>query len=732
MPRLPTFLRAGIAVAFGVVAGAPSPVVGQDGCPAASALDAEAGWAAYRAGDVSGSRDRFLRALARCGNDDYARTGLAYVTLREGDADEAAGLFGTVLESDPTNVDALVGLGLVAWRDGDLDAVRSRFGRVLEVAPDHPTAADYMERVRRAEAAASGAPDPAEEAWARGDLDRALELYSARLEQDPTDGLALLRLGQMRSWRGEYGEALRLFDRLVERQPDNVDARVARARAIGWSGDVPRAIEEIEEALAIEPRSVAALVALATFQSSGGDGEAALATYEALLSIAPEHAEARRGRARARALARQADTSIAAYRRILEGDPDDREARIGLASSLALASEWDASVDAWDEILRRDPGEMRALTGRARTLLWAGRLVRAERAALRAIEADDTNAAAWGMLAQVYRAQGRDAAALATLDTGLGFDPLDTELQEQHLAVRTTLAPDVRPSVRGEDDSDGNRMVTTDVSASWHPRPRLEVRTRVYHKRLEQVTPAFRLERAALGASVAGAYQLRPGWVVTGGVGGSGSDGTGRPRFLSLRAEVRTPDRYPFGATLSLSTQGIDDTALLAERGVRATGAVLAGRWFPGPEWRLDGSVGLGSWDGSEPNGRREWSAAVSRSLGAFHLGVSHRGFSFEKNLNDGYFDPDYYGIVELTSWWRGVRGRWSLLVEAAPGVQQVRTDGDPTGSIRATARAGWAVAPSRELSLTFGYSNAGLSSFATGGDDYEYFALVLGLGWVF
>ena len=70
--------------------------------------------------------------------------------------------------------------------------------------------------------------------------------------------------------------------------------------------------------------------------------------------------------------------------------------------------------------------------------------------------------------------------------------------------------------------------------------------------------------------------------------------------------------------------------------------------------------------------------------------------------------------------------------MELAPGVQQVRSDGDPAASLRARFRAGYAVDTLREVSLSLGYSSAGLSSFATGSDGYRYLGVILGVDWVF
>jgi hypothetical protein len=70
-------------MALGLSAAA-APAVGQEPCPRASAVDAEAGWTAYAGNDIDLARFRFEAALRRCPSDAYARTGLGYVALRTG------------------------------------------------------------------------------------------------------------------------------------------------------------------------------------------------------------------------------------------------------------------------------------------------------------------------------------------------------------------------------------------------------------------------------------------------------------------------------------------------------------------------------------------------------------------------------------------------------------------------------------------------------------------------
>jgi hypothetical protein len=178
---------------------------------------------------------------------------------------------------------------------------------------------------------------------------------------------------------------------------------------------------------------------------------------------------------------------------------------------------------------------------------------------------------------------------------------------------------------------------------------------------------------------------------------------------------------------------GTTETAALAELGGRSTELTASARWTISPTWRVDASAALGKIAGREDNGRR--SATLTSSLQvlpSLWMGFSGRGFSYEKDLDDGYFDPDFYGIAEATAQWLWRPGSLSFLVELAPGIQQVQSYGDPGSSLRSSVRAAYSFGPGRELSASFGYSSAGLATFATGTDSYSYTAFILGSSWAF
>ena len=724
--RMGTGWLPALALALALSAVAPGTAAAQDVCPAASAVEAEAGWAAYRSGDMALASRHFETALQRCPEDFYARNGLGYVRLRAGNTQEAERLWNEVVAVDPGDVDAWVGLGLAAWREGDVDAARDRFERVRALDSGHPTAAEYLARISRIGEEPPPADDPADRAWIRGDTATALPLYLERLAADSGDRVATQRVALIRGWQGEYAEGLSLLGRWLERYPDDQEARLTRARLLAWSGDVGDAIEEVRAVLALTPDHPGAAEALALFTEWARDARnpvIRIADPSAISNIE----ESDRGRRPA-----GDDTSRAAYEALLARDPGNIDARLGLAASLAATGAYDAALVEYERILSARPTDGRALVGMSRTLAWAGRLAEAEDVARSALRTDSTNVAAWGVLGRVLYWQGRNGAARDVLEEAAELAPTDPEIQDQLRSIEIILAPTARPSVTWEHDSDGTTTLTTSVGVDFHPRSGLTVSAEGWDKRLEQeLLTAGSTSRTVRGGSARVALEAGGGWVAFAGAGGSVQGGAGTPDLVGGRVGVTSPRWRALSGGFELASEAVLFSVATATRGVRTTEASWTGRWLPADGWRVDGYVGLGAWTGRDTNGRRAASLSVSRRWSALSVGVAARGFSFEQNLNDGYFDPDFYGIVELTAYWLERRGPWTILIETAPGLQQVGQEGEGGATIRGHARAAYAWGSGREVSLSYRASSAGLTRLTGGSSRYRYDALVLGLRWV-
>lgn len=581
-----------------------------------------------------------------------------------------------------------------------------------------------------AAAATSRAQSAADLAWDRGDVRQAETHYVARLERNPRDERALHRLALIRAWDERWDESLDLFDRLLALTPSNREAAIDRARVFAWRGQLPVALEALDRILADDPTYAPALRASAQFLSWAGQTDDALATYDRLVTDFPEDRALRRDQARVLAWASRYQEAVDVYDGLLVSDPNDRDALLGLAQVLA----WSGQIDSADQIYRRvlgdHPDDAEALQGQARMSAWQGRLVLAERQWRTVIAHHPDAAAGYVGLAQTLRWSGRTAAAFSALEEAAQLAPTDREVRQQLEWVRLTMQPAIRSGLTFESDSDENDIATLTIGGGQRPTPAVELSGEVYQR---TATLDGGPRRRSFGVTALGLYELEPGWSLRGGVGGVGSNVAGSSDFLRLLGSVRSPGRYRGGGSLAYSRQPLDLTAELIEGGVWTQDVAATGWYAVDPRIRLDGSASITWFRGSESNRRLAGRIAAERRMApALTLGATFRLFGFDKDLQDGYFDPERYWLGEVVVGWQPTARAWSFDVALAPGLQRVGRDGSVEGATRAAVQANYSIAPGREVGAFVRFSSAGVDSFSTAGADYRSTAIGLSGSWVF
>lgn len=576
----------------------------------------------------------------------------------------------------------------------------------------------------------------ADSAWSRGDRAVAERLYGALLAVDSSNAVALQRLGLLRAWKGRYEESLALLDRLVQLEPENLDARVDRARVLAWSGHTDAALTAVNEVLERDPTAVSALRARAQFESWTGSYQQALSTYDRILQITPEDVTARYDRARVLAWSSRFGAAQAVYDSLLAVDPHNRSALLGLAQVLTWSNAPDSAASVYRHLLNLNQRDGDALRGLARVTAMVGDLAEGEGIWREAVADAPGDAAAQVGLAQTLRWEGRNAAALEVLRATLAADPTNPEARTLLASVEFALSPRVAPRYSYESDSDGNRIATTVFYGLWHPAPRLELRADGYLRRARMVNTALGT-RQAQGGTVGASLQLEPGWTVQAAAGASGSDAPGSHAEGTVRATLSSPARYRAGGTISAVHTAYDATAALMIRQVVTDEVSLSAYTTPAPGWTVTVSGSAGVYRGGVSglkNQRYGGRIALTRRFSTpLTVGLSTRAFSFENDLNDGYFDPNFYGVGELTARWAVQRSHWGLDLDLAPGVQKVGNAGDASGSFRVNGGLNLRLAPGRQLHFGAAYANAGLERLSSAvGSQYRYHAFTLSALWTF
>ncbi len=584
----------------------------------------------------------------------------------------------------------------------------------------------------------AAAQTAADSAWDSGDVETAARLYAQRLVADSTDQRALHRMAIIHAWAERYDQSLALFDQLVAIAPENLEGRIDRARTLAWQGDPQAAVAAVEQIIDERPDHLPAYKALAQFASWTGDFEVALLAYDRVLEVAPDDRSIGRDRARVLGWAKRFEQAATAFAALAANDPNDLEALLGLAQVLSWGGAFDSAETVYTEVLAQQADNIEAKRGLARVRSWSGDLRGAEQAWLSVLGDRPDDVPSLVGLAQTLRWQARPGDAYDVIEHAHRLAPSDPDVRIERQWTLAALAPHIAPALLYESDSDSNRIRTVVVRGDWHVRPRINVGAEVTARSAQ----GFGGERDFWRVLVSGRVHAAGGWAFSLGLGvGDGDDTTASGTVPELRAEIASPTHVGVGGTLRYRSGSLGATAPMIANGVEIREWAVSGRYEPARRWVLVGGVAYADYQGTFGNSRFGGYVGVTRRVGRpWTFGATLLAFGFaEPNVdfmrpdrNDGYFNPDFYSLLEVGGRWIREFGAWVAIAELAPGLQRVGSSGSLKAAARGSARLAYLIGPSREIGMSFAFSSTGLNSFATGDADYRYRQVILSGAWAF
>ncbi len=555
---------------------------------------------------------------------------------------------------------------------------------------------------------------------------------------------------------GELTAAAQLFARALETCPAHVGAAVGSGYVKLRTGNATDAERHFRNALARDSAVVDAWVGLGVLGWQAGDTAAVRSRFARVQALDPGNPEARRyldrlatmgtsvvdtaalvanlmRRARESTADGKHPQASALYDSVVQLSPTHRDARFGLAQVLAWDGRYDTAKTVYESLLVRDRGDTDAQKGLARVVAWSGNLDESERRWQAIIQNDPTDGEAHVGLAQVRRWQGRMEAADSALTIAERMRPVDPVVAQERLALRQAWGPTTNPFVTFETDSDGNDMTTLLVAAGMRIDPRIFITGRTVFRSARN-TPSGVSDLLSSTVSLDASYFLTPRWTLRAGLG-LNTTSSPAPNRPVVRAGVTAPAWNGLTPSVDYRHEPLDVTAALIANGIHFDEFAVSG-FGEVAGWSVDGSYGFALVQGSEANPRHLLILQGLREV-IRHMttGTRFRLLSFGKDLNDGYFDPAVYGLLEIPIQWSRRFGSWLVFGEVNPGVQLIdarvsTTDVDVT--IGGNARITYTVAPGGDVGIMALYSRSGLQTLSTPGDGYRYFMIGAFGSWSF
>jgi tetratricopeptide (TPR) repeat protein len=525
-------------------------------------------------------------------------------------------------------------------------SVERRGSKVVIIAgtkePARPPQADAESSMKELE-------DEALRAEMRKDWDRAIALYSLMLDRDPKRVDLWLRIADIEGARGKPEKAAEALSRATAITPDDDALYFKLSQALSVANKPEEALAAIEKAVGLKPESREYLKARAELASWSKRLDVADESWQKVLELNPDDEEALLGLARVKLWRGETDGSVRYFKRYLKKKPDDGAATIEYARAEYFRGNYTKSLKVlkgYREKFGEDDAYERE---RARVLASAGR----PREALRIVDVQDEKYPEdydLRVIKTIALSEARrHREALDNLKMVEELEPENPQTSDVRRFVTLPVRSRITPSFGLYIDTDDLLIFTETLDVYVSPKPgtflfggiRTDQLTAEEGSGLEAKDGEETVEhyQGWIGAS----HVFTPEVRVAGGVGGATAESETIPTyFLNLALQPRDEltvsllSNYGFYV---ISPRSVDEGVKRLQSGVLL-------HWKPVIGYDVDASFGYDFF--SDENRKWEVTLAPRREVLRtqylnLDLGVRAWWFGFRRDLDNGYYDPEFY-----------------------------------------------------------------------------------------
>lgn len=360
-------------------------------------------------GEARAAESRWRRVIGLAPDYLPARLRLGELLLKTNRSQDAAAVFGDVLQRKPDDPHAALGLARIEIEAGRWPQARERLEKIV-AQTDYALGYDLIVTVYeqlgmpaqaaavRSRTKASGAYRDFADPWITELLDACYDPYQLALAAGVAERT------------GESDRAVRLLERAVEIAPDNVATRFQLAGVYGQRRDQAKARQQLERCTVIAPDFADGWAHLSSLLEQSGDAAGAERTLLAGLRQCPDSPGLHLMRARQFRRAGNLDNAIASYRRSIQLRANEAEAYVELATLLFQANRSRDAVQQLEQALEVEPEHPVALSVLALSAISSGDEASASRWIARVRAQPRVAPAQVQQIATAFRAQfGREA-----------------------------------------------------------------------------------------------------------------------------------------------------------------------------------------------------------------------------------------------------------------------------------------------------------------------------------
>jgi tetratricopeptide (TPR) repeat protein len=401
----------------------------------------------FAQGDYARATIEFRNAMQVKPKDPQARLLAGEAAERLGRFRDAAGLFQSVVESNPENVQARVDLGQIF----DFGGVPQRALKLI--APSlikHPNSAPLLTVRGMARAQLK------DYAGALTDAQRAVQL-------DPTYEQAVGLLAALYRAKHEDAQAEMLVNSTLQKLPRSTQLREVLADIYAQTGDDADAEKQFQMLIAIRPTELHYREQLARVDVHANQLDQAEAVLHAAVQAAPQSDQAKLLLVSFLTDHRSPAQGEATLRSFIAAQPDDSGLRLALGAALERSGQTDQALNAYGQVVQQDvadddPNALIARDRSAAIYMSEGHNDAAAAEVAKVLKRDPSNDGALMIRGNLELTSGQPTAAITDLRAVLRDEPGlvdvhrlaaqaliasgDTALAEDQLETAIEIAPD--------------------------------------------------------------------------------------------------------------------------------------------------------------------------------------------------------------------------------------------------------------------------------------------------
>jgi len=508
-----------------------------------------------------------------------------------------------------------------------------------------------------------------------GQWEQALEIYQSLLQQDPSRADLWLRVADIHWSQGNSQAVAEALEKAAPYLPDDHALQFRLSQVYSELEKPQKAFDAIERALVLDPNNTEYLNAKGSLANWLSKYKVASKSFQRVVELSPDEEQARLNLARSQMWGGDLDEAAATFRDYCDRHPDDKQVLMDYIKVETWRGDYVVALEALERYRERFGEEEIYQREKARLLAWAGRPTKAMYINNTLLDSYPNDYELNYTRTVALKGGNRPREAVESLDKLEAIRPESEDTADINRYIRTSLRSNINLGAFYANDSDDISIRRLELFGAHFLNPETQLQAGVEGEDLrakrgsglETIKGHSQISHKKLW--IGAEHRYNPKLLLSGRLGNGKVSGKSKHGIYRLGVEYQPADNWRVNLRHDRDLYALSPRSVSLK--IRQSISSLDLSWQPNLRYFIDGGGSYSRF--SDHNSRWEFQFAPRRAVYRgedlnLDLGVSGHWFGFKKDLNNGYWDPEWYRRYAATAftYWKidddnGISAAFSL-----------------------------------------------------------------------